>query len=176
MDPHVASNVLKYLHAYYTIVNMPTTMRQLLEAVGSPLVNKPGNSYYQNYLAREFKDNYAAQLNQFDLQEQRRKMQWNIERNMPGWIDVSDTKQSRFKVVRRPRARCTNNFCFKVGYVYHFVGTHLMVCYKCGHNMIDFSAQLVPKYVGPYGYGYAVPRSYAQAKFMQDRDLHLTFF
>jgi hypothetical protein len=151
---------------------LPATFKEIIEAAhGTSLTSsKGGMDYYRKNLYQDYLKNFK----EFDLAEQKKRLQYNIERKLPYWIDVR--KDGRPQVIKRPWARCTNPYCNKLGNVYHFVGTHLMVCYYCGHNMLDFNSMVIPKRVGPHGFQYAIPKRYAQAKFMKDHNLHETFF
>lgn len=155
---------------------MPTTIKQLIEAAGITSFNSPGKAqdYYKKSLYKDFMQVGRGNFNQFDLREQKRRLEYNIDHNLPYWIDIK--KDGKPQIIRRPYARCTNPYCNRLGNVFHFVGTHLMVCYTCGHNMLDFNSMVIPKRVGAHGFQYAIPKTYAQAKFMKDHNLHETFF
>lgn len=155
---------------------MPASIKQLLDIAGITKLNSPGGKldYYKKSFYTDFQNSWKGNFNQFDLREQKRRLEYNVDHNLPYWIDVR--QDGKPQIIKRPWARCTNPFCNKIGNVYHFVGTHMMVCYTCGHNMLDFSSMVIPKRVGPHGFQYAIPKRYAQAKFMKDHDLHETFF
>lgn len=155
---------------------MPATIKQLLDLAGVTKLNSPGGKldYYKRNFYQDFQKNWGSNFNQFDLNEQKKRLEYNVDHNLPYWIDVK--QDGRPKIIKRPWARCTNPYCNKLGNVYHFLGTHLMVCYHCGHNMLDFNSMVIPKRVGAHGFQYAIPKTYAQAKFMKDHDLHETFF